>query len=346
MQSKDDALGGTISRRTALGGAAALALGAALARVGSGSAQDATPGAGAADFASLGYPELKVTITDAGYEGIPDTLPAGRYLLTATAATTTEPSPDANPPTVAFLSPTPVGMSAADFVQMFASAPSGASPEAMGSPEAMPMGSPEAGGDQGGGEDQQLPLEIYQMKFAGGTMVFPGQQTAQAVIDLPAGEWVAWADDPAGGVTPATFTVTGDMPADLKDPDSDITATLIDFAITIDGALTAGMHVIKVQHHGAQPHFLEMEKGPDTMTKEQVEAALQGEMSGTPAANGLSDNDLQPVFYSPTQSIGTTTWHTIDLPSGTIMAACFFPTAGTGVPHAMEGMVDVIKVTG
>jgi hypothetical protein len=309
-------------------------------------AQDATPGAGAADFASLGYPELKVTITDTGYEGIPDTLPAGRYLLTATAKTTTEPSPDANPPTVAFLSPTPAGMSAADFVQMFAP-PAGASPEAMGSPEAMPMGSPEAaGGDQGGGEDQQLPLEIYQMKFAGGTMVFPGQQTAQAVIDLPAGEWVAWADDPSGGVTPATFTVTGDMPADLKDPDSDITATLVDFAITIEGNLTAGSHVIKVQHHGAQPHFLEMEKGPDTMTKEQVEAALQGEMSGTPAANGLSDNDLQPVFYSPTQSIGTVTWHTIDLPAGTLMAACFFPTAGTGVPHAMEGMVDVFKVTG
>jgi len=294
------------------------------------------------DFASLGYPELKVNITDSGYEGIPDSLAAGRYLLTATTDTAvpTQPTGDQNPPTVAFLSPTPAGMSASDFLQLFGG---GGAPQAGATPKM--MGSPAAEGDQGGG-DEELPLPVYQMKFAGGTMIFPGQTSTQAVIDLTPGEWVAWADDPSGPTPPATFTVTGDFPADVQDPESDITATLIDFAIMIEGNLTAGTHTIKVQHHGAQPHFLEMEKGPDTMTKEQVGAAIASEMNGTPAADGLSDSELQPVFYSPTQSIGTVTWHQIDLPAGTLMAACFFPTAGTGVPHAANGMYDVFKVTG
>lgn len=291
------------------------------------------------DFASLGYPELKVTITENGYEGIPDTLPAGRYLLTATVTggVPAELSNDQTPPTVAFVSPTPAGLSADDFLQIIggAASPAGATPE---------MGATPSASDQQGDEDQQLPLAVYQMKFAGGTMVFPGQTATQAVIDLTAGEWIAWADDPGGPAT-TIFTVTGDFPAEVKDPEADITATLIDFAITIEGDLTAGKHTIKVQHHGAQPHFLEVEKGPDTMTRDQVAASIAGEMSGTPAANGISDSELQPVFYSPTQSIGTVTWHEIDLPAGMMVAACFFPTAGTGVPHAAEGMFDVFQVT-
>lgn len=319
----------TLTRRSvltaAVGAAAALRFG-----LPSVSAQSSTPAAGAGPFAGLGYPELNVAITDSGYEGIPDSLPAGRYLLTAVAAASSAtPAPGQQPPIVAFVSPTPAGMTAADFLQLLAGPPAGASPEA-------------GGGGQGG--DQQLPLAIYQMKFAGGVLTVPGE-SAQSVIDLTAGEWLAWGDNPAATPAPVVFTVTGDFPADVQEPQADITATLVDFAIAIDGALTAGTHVIKVQHHGAQPHFMEIDKGPDSMTKEQVDAALMGQMSGTPAAGGLDESALQPIFYSPAQSIGTTTWHTIDLPAGTLLAACYFPTAGTGVPHAMNGMVDVFKVS-
>jgi hypothetical protein len=248
--------------------------------------------------------------------------------VTAIGNTTASSSPDQSPPIVAFLSPTPAGVSAADFLQLFSGPPAGATPEAEG--------------DQGG--DQALPLFIYQMTFAGGVMTLPGQAT-QGVLDLTPGEWVAWADDPSGAQTPVVFTVTGDFPADVTEPAADLTATLIDFAITLDGAMTGGSHLIKVQHQGAQPHFLEIDQGPDTMTKAMVDAALAGEMSGTPAANGFAESDLRPVFYSPTQSIGTTTWHPVELPTGTFLAACFFPTAGTGVPHAMNGMTDVFSMS-
>ena len=83
------------------------------------------------------------------------------------------------------------------------------------------------------------------MKFAGGVMTVPGQGD-QAVLDLTPGEWIAWGDDPSAAQKPVTFTVTGDFPADVAEPDADITATLVDFAITLDGALTAGTHLIKV----------------------------------------------------------------------------------------------------
>jgi hypothetical protein len=327
----DGALSRQINRRQfALGSAAGLAALSILpARAMLVSAQDA------GDLSAMGYPELDITVTPTGFEGVPESTAAGRYLLKLTS---TIPAGDtSNSGAIGFMSGTPIGMNAADLLQFIGGvgASSGeASPAAAGP-------SPEAGGDEG----QPLPLEVYQLHFAGGVFAPPGQ-TAQAVIDLTPGEYVVWGDDPSVPQQPVTLTVTGDFPQDIKDPTADITATLVDFAITLDGSLTAGKHILKVQHHGAQPHFLDIEKGPDEMTKEMVMAAFTGEMSGTPEAGGISEQSMQPVFYSPTQSIGTTTWQVIDLTAGTFLAACFFPTAGTGVPHAMNGMVDVFKVTG
>jgi len=325
-RSYDAGTGGHIvDRRTVLkrgGGTAALALALAATRGRLAWAQATT------DFSGLGYPELAVTITDTGFEGVPATTAAGRYLLTATNKMTQQTE---NAGAVGLLSGTPVGMSAADLVQFLAAA-------------GPPAGSPTAGGDQGGG-DQPLPLVVYQLHFAGGVFALPGA-TAQAVIDLTPGEYIVWGDDPTVPLTPVPLTVTGDFPTDVKEPTTDITATLIDFAIQLEGNLTAGKHLIKVQHQGAQPHFLDIEKGPDTMTKEQVQAAFMSDASGTPAAGGLAEGDLEPVFYSPTQSIGTVTYQQVELTAGTFLAACFFPTAGTGVPHAMNGMFDVFTVTG
>jgi hypothetical protein len=321
-----------ISRRQfALGSAASLA---ALTVLPTGmriaSAQDA------GDLSAMGYPELSVNLTDTSIEGLPESTAAGRYLLKLTNSMTGN-NPD-SAGAVAFLSGAPLGMSGADLMSFIAGAAGG--PPSGGTPEA--GASPESGGDQGG---QMLPLEVYQLYFAGGVATAPGQ-SAMAVIDLKPGDYLAWGDDPTAPQQPVILTVTGDFPQDIKDPTADITATLVDFAITLEGNLTAGTHVMKVQHHGAQPHFIEMEKGPDEMTKEMVMAAFMGGPSGTPEAGGISEQSMQPVYYSPTQSIGTTTWHVIDLTAGTFLAACFFPTAGTGVPHAMNGMIDVFKVTG
>jgi hypothetical protein len=325
-----------MDRRTVLtrGGATTLALALAARQGRLAWAQQTT------DFSGLGYPELVITVTDTGFEGVPATTAAGRYLLTVTNARS---AASENAGAVGFVSPTPAGKSAADFLQFVAS---------LAAPSATPVGGTPTGGEAGGGEMEQLPLWVYQLHFAGGVYALSG--TAQAVIDLTPGEYVVWGDDPSVPLTPVALSVTGEFPQDVKDPATDLTATLIDFAITVEGNLTAGKHLMKVQHQGAQPHFLDIEKGPDTMTKAQVQAALLGmepatpatDAAGTPGAGGLSEGDLHGVFYSPTQSLGTVTFQSIDLSDGTFLAACFFPTAGTGVPHAMNGMIEVFQVSG
>ena len=278
-----------------------------------------------ADLSSLGYPELNVTVTDTGFDGLPESTAAGRYLITVTGKTTKDVA------NLAFVSPTPIGMSAADLIQAIAG---------MAGPAAGDTS--QSGGGQGG--DQQIPLPFYQLYFAGGAVAWPGA-TAQAVVDLQPGDYMVWADDPEAAQQPVALQVTDDYPAGIEDAQADVTATLIDFAIGIEGSLTAGKHLLKIQHHGAQPHYLDIVKGPDTMTKEQIMATIKGEMNGAQAAGGIAESDLQPVFNAATQSIGTTTWHPIELAAGTYAAVCFFPTAGTGLPHAMEGMVEVFKVT-
>lgn len=281
------------------------------------------------DLSTMGYPALSITVTGATFEGVPAETAAGRYLINATY------QPKDYQGAVAFLSGTPVGLGSAELLQLLSSQGGGATTTSGATP--MAGGTPAAGG---AGANQAPPLIAYQFYFAGGAGFPP-----VGVIDLKPGEYVVWGDDPTLPQKPVALKVTGDYPANVKDPSSDITATLIDFAISFEGNLTAGKHIMKVQHHGAQPHFLSIEKGPDTMTKDQVMTAIMSPPNATPAAGGLNPSDLQPVFFSPTQSIGTDTWHPIELTAGTYFAACFFPTAGTGVPHAFNGMVDVFKVT-
>jgi hypothetical protein len=297
------------------------------------SAQEAT------DLASLGLPTLDVTVTDTGYEGLPEETTAGRYLVNATI-----PESMAEGGGVAFMSPPP-GMTADEFLSAVGMGG--------GAPDASPMASPppESGAGEEeeveeGGEEENLPLFIYKATFAGGAAGMGGT-TAQAVVDLMPGEWIAWADDPSAAQQPVIFTVTGEMPTDLVEPEADVTVTYIDFGISVEGTLTAGDHLMLLQNHGAQPHFLFLAKGPDSMTNEQIAQILDAEMSGTMTPEALPfdpDNDLMPVLFTATQSIGTMQWVPASLEAGTYAALCFFPTAGEGLPHAYHGMHTVFMV--
>lgn len=304
-------------------------------------AQDATAMAGGGDLSSLGLPALDITVNADSFDGAPTAdMAAGRYLVTATIADGLEYG------AAAFMSP-PAGMSAEDFLAQVAMLGGGVPhEEAEGSPPAgMAEGSPPAGEEGGGEEAEVLPLFVYKVTFAGGAGG-PGGMTSQSVLDLPPGEWILWGDDPAAAQTPVIFNVTGDMPADLPDPGADVTFTLIDFAINVDGSLSAGDHVMKVQNHGAQPHFLLIMKGPDSLTNDMISSLFQSEMTGgTPPELPFDpDKDLMPVVQTVTQSIGTEQWVTGSLEAGTYAAMCFFPTAGEGLPHAVHGMHTVFKV--
>jgi hypothetical protein len=290
--------------------------------------QDATPMSG---LEGLGLPQLDITLTADRYEGIPESTEAGRYLVSVTAG---EDTVDGG---VAFVQPT--GMTADEFLAGLAGPGDVSGADA--SPEVMAEASPTEGGDESGAP----PPEYFQSKFAGGTLAAPGM-TAQVVLDLTPGEWIAWGDNPEATQEPVIFEVTGEMPADLPEPESSATFTMAEYQITVtEGELTAGQQVIKIDNVGAQPHFIYAAKGPDSMTQADIEAVLNADMTGTPAAVGFNpDTDLIPVFSSGTQSLGTSIWLPVNLDPGTYLFVCFFPDLSDGLPHAYHGMYTVMQV--
>lgn len=278
-------------------------------------AQAGTPGTPAATgLDQLGLPELNVAITADSLSGIPASLAAGRYLLKVSA--------QADPTGQSDLSLTilqlPAGITLAGIE---AEATSAATP------------------DSGGGP----PAWYYDALLPGGVTVMPGEPS-EVVIDLTPGNWLAGAGDLS--TPPFEFMVTGEMPAKLVEPTSNATVTYEDFAIDLTaGELRGGNNIIRIDNTGAQPHFLDLLKGPDGMTKDQVKGAVEAEMTGTPVAGGLNpETDLVPVAGASAQSAGTTTWVTFNLEPGTYAALCFFPDKKTGMPHAAMGMYNVFTV--
>jgi hypothetical protein len=196
------------------------------------------------------------------------------------------------------------------------------------------------------GAEQEVPDFFYQSTLAGGTYSGP-DQTTQVVLDLPPGDWVVWADDPEAPYQPVAFTATGEMPADLPEPTASATLTMGEYVIKVtDGDITTGSQVIRVDNMGAQPHFIFAAHAPEGITGEDVEAILQADMTGTPAAVGFDpDTDFQPLFGSGAQSTGTSQWVFVqDVPAGPLLMVCFFPDLGDGMPHALHGMYAIIDV--
>jgi hypothetical protein len=296
-------------------------------------AQDATP---TNAFAEIDLPELQVAVTETGYEGIPDELAAGRYLVTVTVAEELAEFGGG----IAFVQP-PADMATDEFITAYTTPPdeSGVG-DAAATPIEGGVATPEAGG---------LPEFLFTARYAGGAYSFGGP--AQVVLDLTPGEWIAWADDPEAAQEPVVFQVTGEMPTELAEPSSNATITMAEYVIEVsEGELTAGPQVVRIDNVGAQPHFVGWFQGPDGMTREQIQTVFdeetESQMTGTPVTySGLNpDEDLRPVTFTATQSTNTSIWITVDLEAGSHGLACFFPDLGDGLPHANHGMFNVVEV--
>src|SRR5688500_9858070 len=98
-------------------------------------ARDASPEAGSA-VADLGLPTLDVTVTADGYEGIPESLEAGRYLVTVSASEDTGEFGGG----VSFIQP--AGMTGDEFISMLG--------EVLGPPDESGVGAAAATPIEGG----------------------------------------------------------------------------------------------------------------------------------------------------------------------------------------------------
>jgi hypothetical protein len=302
----------------------------AITGLGGVAAQDATPTS--ATFAdTMGLPELRVQITDTAYEGLPAETAAGRYLLTLEVSA-------GEGGGLNFLR-LPEAMSFDDFMALLAGPPA-ASPEAMSGTPGAEAGPPE-------GEDR-APEWYFQTAMAGGTAAFAG--TAQAIIDLTPGEWVAWAGFPDAPQAPVGLTVTGDAgatPAAGTEPAADVTVTMFEYDFAVEGTLTPGPHVFAVTNVGAQPHEMFMLRAPGPVTEEQIAQVLEMDMQGgTPAPDADMPNpdEFIPVASMTPLSMGKTGWIPVTLEAGTYIVLCFVPDIESGMPHAYHGMYQVITV--
>jgi hypothetical protein len=288
--------------------------------------QDATPEIGLAD---LGLPTLDVSVGKSGYFGIPDSLEAGRYLVSLSVVADAGQSG-----TIDFVQP-PSGMSPDDFLAMLSGDMAGTS---VATPAATPSASPASSPASG------APTSIFDATWAGGTFAEPGTMS-QVIVDLGPGKWLAFGE--GSDSEPVVFEVTGELPSDLPEPEASATLSMDEYSINVsEGALVAGWQLVRIDNTGQQPHFIAGDLGPQGLTADDVEAALVDERTGTPAAGSFDlDTDLTTVFTSTTQSPGTSLWLVVDLQPGTYLLACFFPDAVDGLPHANHGMYTVIDVT-
>lgn len=300
------------------------------------------------DLSSVDLPTLDITVSASGYEGIPDSLEAGRYLVTVTAADDVGDFGGG----VAFLQPS--GMTGDEFITLLGEMTGPPDASGGGDAAATPMesgaadASPAAGGDMGG-----PPPFFYESMMAGGTMAAAGE-SSRVVLDLTPGSWVAWGDDPSAPQQPLAFEVTGDMPTDLPEPESTATLTMYEYDIEVsEGELTTGSYVVKIENVGQQPHFVGWIQVPDGTTEDQIQEVLdietQAAMTGTPPVYGAIDptKDTTDVAFSGTQSNGTSQWIEVkDIQAGTHLLICFFPDMNDGMPHADHGMYSIVEISG
>lgn len=284
-------------------------------------------------FADLGLTQLDITITDTAFEGLPSELDAGRYVVAFTNASTSGFQEGG-----AFLQ-VPEGMTTDEFIAM--AAPPEATPVSeAASPEASPVAE---------GPGDEIPPWYYETQIAGGPYADP-EETTYAVVDLPAGDWVFWAEYPGAPQAPVGITVTGELASDLPVPQADVTIEMSDFAFEYSAPLASGPQVIELINTGVQPHFIGFGGVPPGTTVDEVLGAFEsafGDPAASPVATpvgALTFDDIEEGWGSGDQSGGVTAWYAIDLDPGTHVVVCFVTDPETGLPHIMLGMIDVIDV--
>jgi hypothetical protein len=269
-------------------------------------AQEATPGTSSA-FASLGLPELKVTITDTGIQA-PAEASAGLTYVTLD-------------------NQSQQGLDATFVVQ-----PEGVTLEQITSDLQQ--------------QQDTVPDWAYTTVFAGGPVAAAGG-TGAAVVDLMPGDWFIATTDTEKPVDPVALKVSGDaenagpgaVPSDLK-------LTMKGYKFDFPEEVAAGPQVWEVTNDDPIPHFAVLMWYPGPVTEQDVQAMLNSD-SGTPPTNLTVDpSKFEEVGYVPLHSQGEISWAEVNLTPGTYIALCFMSDKGSQVPHAAMGMFDIFTVPG
>jgi hypothetical protein len=292
-------------------------------------------------LASMGFPELAITLTDAGLEGVPAETAAGWYLVTFTNNITPTGDPFDDAWQVDFIQ-VPEGMTAEEIGAFFMAPPPGAEGEGEASPESMDgmdMASPAA-------EDPSAFL--YETYMPGGPGALQGE-SGQGAVFLEPGDYAVLTTGLTDAV-PMTVTGEADMAAAAITAGSTITEVGTSGSFDFEATLTEGPGVIEIYNDADQPHFIFAVHSDVPMTEDEVMALLSEEESAegaTPEAGAAAAEEppISPGFITGLQSPETTQYVSVDLQPGYYILLCFVGDPEMdGLPHAFTGMIEVVPV--
>jgi hypothetical protein len=179
-------------------------------------------------------------------------------------------------------------------------------------------------------QDDVPPAWLWQSSFPG----FPGEtlpgESRQALVDLTPGLYLILEDHVGIFVVQPGDAAT---PSPVADPPSAATISLFEFGFELPDNLTAGDQIWTVVNAGRVPHELLLASVPEGTTNDDVMNMLGNDTGEAVPVGGIG-------WLSP----GGTGWTEVDLAAGTYVALCFVFDPDTGMPHAMEGMVQVFTI--
>ncbi len=188
----------------------------------------------------------------------------------------------------------------------------------------------------------EFPPFFYTATIAGGPGSLQPGESAEALISVPAGDWVVFTE---GDQQPAFFSSADNSDSHKSAPAADTSIDLGDFYFGGLHDAMAGQQLWEVTNSGKQPHMLVLLKVPDGTTGDQVMATIMSEGGATPAANVIPESDVQALSTGVLLlSSGQTMWLPVDLDPGTYVALCFVTDPNTGQPHVMEGMYSLFTI--
>ena len=172
--------------------------------------------------------------------------------------------------------------------------------------------------------------------------VHPGG-VAQAVLNLPAGEYVLLCFIPSPSDSVAhhvkgmikSLTVR-DESGYGNEPSADLTLKLKDFAFDMPESLSAGLLTIQVSNEGPEPHEFNILRLEEGKTVSDVMAFLNGAGGPPPftPVGGMNGLDVGAVGYAE-----------LNLTPGTYVAICNIPSPkAEGHPHFTLGMIKQFTV--
>jgi hypothetical protein len=186
---------------------------------------------------------------------------------------------------------------------------------------------------------------LAKTKQVGGVGAIHPGGVAQAVINLPAGQYVILCLIPsasdhvahhAKGMIKA-LTVQDAKGAASAEPTANLTVRLLDYAFDLPTTLPAGPLTIKVINDGPEAHEFNLLKLAEGKTVEDVTQFLSGEVSGPPP--------FAPVGGMNGLDAGVAGYAEVNLEPGKYVAICNIPSPkAEGHPHFMLGMIKEFTV--